>query len=115
MARPSPVFFHAIGRDAVGFDVAGVDHQRRKVGAIAGQSLEYPLKNAGFRPAFVAVVERLGRAVFDRNIRPAIAALKAKDDPGQNAPVINPRHATRLLRKQRTDFAELFLCEPEIQ
>ena len=114
MARPSPVFFHAIGRDAAGFDVAGVDHQRRKVGAIAGQSLEYPLKNAGFRPAFVAVVERLGRAVFDRNIRPAIAALKAKDDPGQNATIIHTRHATRLIWQQGADFAELFFREPVI-
>ena len=114
MARPSPVFFHAIGRDAAGFDVAGVDHQRRKVGAIAGQSLEYPFENAGFRPAFVAVVERLGRAVFDRNIRPAIAALKAKDDPGQNATIIHTRHATRLIWQQGADFAELFFREPVI-
>ena len=94
MVRPSPLFFDALGRDAMCFDVTGIDRERVGVCAFARKSFENPLEHSGFRPAFVAVVECFGRTVFARTIGPTTAPLEAEDDAGQHATVIGARRVT---------------------
>jgi len=52
-----------------------------KIGIFLRQGCGYPLENTGLGPAFVAVVKRLGRAVFKWHVAPTIAALQAKMMP----------------------------------
>ena len=94
MVRPPPLFFDALGRDAMCFDVTGIDRERIGICAFARKSLENPLEHCGFRPAFVAVVECFGRTVFARTIGPTTAPLEAEDDAGQHATVIGARRVT---------------------
>ena len=93
-ARPSPLFFGAIGRDAMCFDVTGIDHERVGICAFACKSFENPLEHSDFRPAFVTVAECFGRTVFARTIGPTTAPLEAEDDAGQHATVIGARRVT---------------------
>ena len=60
-----------------------------------------------------AVVERLGGAIFRRNIGSPATALNAENDTRQNAPVIHARQTARRIRQQRPDFIEMFFSEPE--
>jgi len=96
---PRAGVFNPVCGNSMGFDVRSIDHERAEIGIFLRKSLEYPLENSGPGPAFVAVVKDLGRPVFGRNIAPEIAALQAKDDPGQRPAVINPRHSARFVRQ----------------
>ena len=115
MQRPSPVFFDTIGCDPMRFDMARVDHQRRKIGILPRQRCEDTFENASLRPPFPAVVERLGGAIFRRRIEPAIASLSAENVSRQNPAIIHARNTTRFGRQQRSDFVELCFREPEIR
>ena len=97
MLRPSPLFFHAIGGDPMRFDVAGVNHQHRQISRLARQSIEDTFENACFGPTFPAVIECLGRAIFGRNIRPAIASLNAEYDARKNLAIIYSRNTARFV------------------
>jgi len=52
----------------MGFYMGFIQHKRLEIGVFLRQSIENPLKNAGPGPTFIAIIKRLGRAVFGRNI-----------------------------------------------
>ena len=94
-------------------DGGGVDQHLGRRPAGRGQGVEDVDPDALGRPPDEAVVERLARSVDRRRIDPAPARLQHMHDAADHPPVIDPRLAARVRRKQRLKPRKLILGEPE--
>jgi hypothetical protein len=75
--------------------------------ALARQDCEYLVKDADPAPADETVVERLRRPVDRRGVPPHQPASDHVNDPRNHPPIIDPRHAARLVRQKRLQACEL--------
>jgi hypothetical protein len=63
--------------------------------------------DAGFPPPIEAIVDRRRRPVTLEYIAPRRAGAQDVEDPVENTPVVDTRHAARLVRQQRLDHTPL--------
>ncbi len=84
---------HQAGSDAVRLEVGAVDDQQLGNTCIGGQGGEGALEDSHAAPAGKAVVERLVRPVAARRILPHHPIADDVDDPADDPPVIDTRHA----------------------
>jgi|TARA_B100000524_G_scaffold250887_1_gene135127 hypothetical protein len=98
----------------VNLDARTVDEQLRRHAFEPGKVGKDALPHTALGPTPETVVERLLRAVdVLGTITPTTAALQCVDYAGEHAAVIDPRHATRILRQQRLDPRPLLIRKPE--
>jgi hypothetical protein len=84
----------------VNLDARTVDEQLRRHAFEPGKVGKDALPHTALGPTPETVVERLLRAVdVLGTITPTTAALQCVDYAGEHAAVIDPRHATRILRQ----------------
>ena len=72
-------------------DVGAVDGKLRRHGTDCRHLLEDALPDAALRPAMIAVVDGLGRAVDRGNITPSTADLQHMQDAGDYATIVDAR------------------------
>lgn len=109
---PRPPFCSAGG--AVDLDATAVDEQLGRYAIDPGQVGEDTLPHTALGPSPKPVVEGLLRPVdMLRAVAPAPAALQGMNDPGKHAPVIDPRHPSRITRQMRLDPCPLLIRKPE--
>ena len=80
----------------MGFEISGVDHDRRLFAVVSGQTDHHLRKDAFVAPPLPTVVERLMRAIFLGRISPPQAIAIDEDNPAQNASIIDTWLAMRL-------------------
>ena len=88
----------------------GVDHLDVAVVSLCDR-VHQPIPDAGFAPAVEAIVDRRRWAVASRDIRPGRTRPKHPEDTVQDPPIIDPRHAARLVGKLRLDRRPLEIAE----
>ena len=101
-------------RRAVRLDMRAVDQHFGGRATRRRQRLEHLAPDALGRPADIAVVERLGRAVDRRRILPPATRLQHVDDAADHPPVIDPQHPARLVRQQRLQPRPLPVAQPKL-
>jgi hypothetical protein len=70
--------------------------------ACSSQCLEQFLPDALGRPTDEPIIERLSRAIPGGNANPTAARLQRHDDAADDPAIVDPRHATQLVRQQRS-------------
>lgn len=99
---------------AVNLDARSVDEQRRWHAFELRDVSKDALPNTACSLAPETVVERLLRAIdVLGTIAPRTAALQCVDNAGEHPPVIDPRHAARILRQKRLNTGLLLIGKPE--
>jgi len=98
----------------VNLDARTVDEEPGWNAVHSGKLGENTLPHTALGPAPETVVERLLRPVdMLRTITPAAAALQRVNNAGEHPPIIDPRHAARILRQKRLDPRPLLIRKPE--
>ena len=72
-----------------------------------GDGVHHPIPHACFPPSNEAVAAGGARAVTLRQVAPRRTRTQHPEDAVQHTPVIDARHASRLVRQQRFDHAPL--------
>jgi hypothetical protein len=83
------------------------DHHRPGLRAFGGQRREYPVENPRPAPADEAVLKGLVQTIDGGSVAPHQPAPNDMDDAADDPPVIDPRHASRLVRQQWLQACEL--------
>lgn len=81
-------------------DGSAVDHLDVAI-MRGGDGIHHPIPNARFSPAHEAIVASCARAIAFRQVAPRCAGSQYPEDAVQHAPVIDTRHASRLVGEQR--------------
>ena len=91
-------------------DDAGINHLDLAVVRL-DDGIHELVPDAGFPPPIEAVVDRRAGSVAFGQIAPRRARAQYPEDAIQDAPVVDPGHATRLVRQQRLDQTPLEVGE----
>ena len=83
-------------------DDGGVDHLHVAV-MRCGDRIHQAIPDASFAPAVEAVVNGGARAIALRQVPPERTRAQHPEDAVENPPVVDPRHAARLVREVRLD------------
>jgi hypothetical protein len=82
--------------------------------ACAGKRVKEVAPNALRRPPDIAIVQRLPRPVDRWSINPATPRLQHMHNAADHTTIVNPRFASRVRRKVRSNARELSFGQPEI-
>src|SRR6218665_148747 len=94
-------------------DVRAIDGQLLRNRAAGGHLLENAVPYAAACPAMISVVDRLCRAVFDRDIAPAAADLQDVEYAGNDTTIIDATSTRLVLWKMRLDCRPGLIRKPE--
>ena len=94
-------------------DVRAVEQDLGGRTASRSQGGERRLPHAFLTPAHEPVIQRLVRAVVDRCILPPAARPQNVYDTADHPPIVDPRHAARIVGQIGSKPRELLLRQPE--